>query len=206
MLQKFFLLLPILSTFALQSMDLEQGDSSEIMELSLPDNAIKNFELADYLTQYPNLKKLDLSNNQIRKLKPAMLAGMPYNFTLDLKNNPLNNVDERCYRTIPYYKNCIIDVRGNSLSAEQKNRLGDIIYNPDASLEYLGCGACSGSGAFFVGKIADLLCTAGNASMITKALFIPPLAIVGFFAGLFLWETCTDSIEDTNEECSRIFY
>ncbi len=207
MIQKFFLLLlPILAMCALQSMDLEQGYSREITELSLRGKSIKNFKLLEYLKEYPNLQKLDFSNNQIDKLKPAMLEGMPPDFKLVLQNNPIKKIYKRCYRSIPYYMNCTIDVRGSRLNEKQKTNLGDIVYNPDAGLEYFGCGACSGSTAFFVGKIADLLCTVGHASMFTKALFIPPLAVVGFFAGLFWWETCTESIEDSNEQCSRVLY
>ena len=64
-----------------------------ITVLNLSDNNIEEFDLAQLCTCLPCMNNLNVSSNRIQKLCTKMLAHMPTNFSLDLSDNPIKELE-----------------------------------------------------------------------------------------------------------------
>eukprot|EP00102_Acyrthosiphon_pisum_P022330 XP_016659540.1 PREDICTED: chaoptin isoform X2 [Acyrthosiphon pisum] len=86
--------------------------NKELEELSISHNSLSEFPSS--LAANPNLKILDLRNNEIKQMKSGMVSSMPYLKELYLSENNLNILNEGAFQQLPNLT--ILEMEGNNLN------------------------------------------------------------------------------------------
>ncbi|XP_025197984.1 protein artichoke-like isoform X1 [Melanaphis sacchari] len=86
--------------------------NKELEELSISHNSLSDFPSS--LAANPNLKILDLRNNEIKHMKSGMVSSMPYLKELYLSENNLNILNEGAFQKLPNLT--ILEMEGNNLN------------------------------------------------------------------------------------------
>ncbi|XP_050425675.1 protein artichoke [Adelges cooleyi] len=85
--------------------------NKELEDLSIAHNALTEFPSS--LAVNPNLKTLDLRNNEIRHMKKGMVSSMPHLKELYLSENKLSSLNEGAFQQLPNLT--ILEMEGNNL-------------------------------------------------------------------------------------------
>ena len=131
------------------------GSTGDIVKLDLSSNHITDFNMKELSHAMPHLRHINISGNQIIKLRRRMLEGVPCHTLFDLSNNPIKTTSKKILSLMSKLadKDVTISLYATQLPEDLLQKMESRIENLSSSHTWYNVGVVMLGGIIFVGSI-----------------------------------------------------